>query len=158
MHNSTTPEDGLAAWSDPNAEVITTEELDDAAREFSEARLEYDEKKEISNKADAKVKLLKRKLLELLERANKSNWDLEGVGKFIKTVKYQVRTPKDLESKAKMLKHFKELGADQYLSYVSVNFQSLNSYINQEMENDPSFKMPGVEDPIANENITWRKK
>lgn len=147
-----------AAAEESIREEIPVSELDDQMKSYLDAREDYDAKKKVSNEADAVCKEEKRKLVELLKRAGKTSWDIEGVGKASITNRTMTTVPKDPEAKKEMLAHFRQLGPDRYLHYVSVNSMTLNSYINQELENDPSFQMPGCELPTVTENITFRRK
>lgn len=155
----TTENDLTSQWEEQLPyEEVSIQELDDAVAAFVAAREDYDAKKKISNEADAECKLLKRKLVELLNRSGKSNWEVDGLGKAIKTTKFSSRVPKDIAAKKQMLQYFRDLGPEVYLSMVSVNSATLNAYINQEIEHNPEFKLPGVEDPVGQENISFRRK
>lgn len=137
-------------------EEVSIEELDQAVLAFKESREDYEAKKKISNEADVECKLKKKKLLELLERAGKKSWEVDGVGKVTETIKMAVTTPKDFESKKQVIEYFRSLGDDLYYQYVSVNSQTLNGYYNKEKEINPDFHIPGLADPTADKNIQFR--
>jgi hypothetical protein len=149
----------LQEWDEAETKVdIPVADLDAATKEWYDARTDYDEKKKISNEADATAKTAQRKLVNLLENAGKSKWEVDGLCSVSKSTTFQITVPKDPRDKKEMLTYFATLGEDMFNHYVSVNSRTLNSYINQEIENNPSFVMPGVSAPTAKETIKMRKK
>lgn len=144
------------AWGAPTEEVSITE-LDEAVKAFQEARLDYEQKKKISNEADAVCKEAKKKLYNLLQAAGKKSWEVEGVGKVSKYETFSFKTPKAPTEKQALAKYMQDkYGKDVFWEMFSVNSMSLNSWANQEFENDPSLaKIPGLEDPVANEKIRF---
>lgn len=141
-------------------EDIPVSELDNALTNYILAREAYETKKKISNDADKVQKTMQAKVLTLLNASKKKNWEVEGFGKVSKAVKYSIKTPAELENKKLMLQHFRSLGDDIYIAKVGVNSNTLNAYFNAEKEIDPSFTIPGCDEPIANETLrlTNRRK
>jgi hypothetical protein len=151
-------EEQLELWEETTKkEEISVFEIDQALSEYAAAREDYETKKQISNEADRVAKEKKAKLITILESSGKKRW-AGHEGNVTITEKMSVKVPKDLENKAKMLKFFKEYGPDQYLSMVTVNFQTLNAFFNQQNEENPEFKIPGVDDPVVEKNIQFRRK
>lgn len=140
---------------------ITTKQLDDAIAKLSERRKDYEEKKRISNDADALVTESEQEVLSLLEQANKKNYQLDGVAKVISVTKFKVNTPKDLGDKAKFFKWLnKTLGADGFLAYATINYNSLQALWNQEYEkaeDKVSFNIDGIGSPIEVKELRMNK-
>lgn len=143
-------------WEVPTEEVSISE-LDEAVKAFQEARIDYETKKKISNEADAVCKEAKKKLYNLLNSAGKKSWEVEGIGKVSKYETFSFKTPKSPIEKQALAKYMQDkYGKDVFWEMFSVNSMSLNSWANQEFDNDPSLvKIPGLEDPVANEKIRF---
>lgn len=148
----------LQKWEEATVyEDISVDEIDQALETYHDARADYEAKKKISNEADAVAKEAKRKLIEILKRSGKKKWEVEGIGKATITTKMTVKVPRDLEEKKKMLMYMRSLGEEAYIQLVGVNYQTLNGFYNQQIESDPDFTLPGVDAPIAEENIQFRR-
>ena len=147
----------LNEWEELAAEEVSIESLDQAVKDYQEARLDYEKKKKISNEADGIQKEAKKKLYNLLRRANKKNWEVEGIGKASAFDTYSYKTPKDPDSKKQLAKYIEEKhGKEAFWNMFSINSNSLNSWANQELENNPELTgIPGLEAPIANEKIRF---
>jgi hypothetical protein len=148
----------LNAWDEATVhEEVSVDEIDRALQDYASKRSEYEAKKDLSNKADAECKESKRKLIEILKASGKSKWEVDGIGKASVTCKMTVRTPKDPESKKAMLTYMRSLGPEAYFGLINVNHQTLNSFYNEQKELNPEFKLPGVEDPVAEDNIRFTR-
>lgn len=149
----------LQTWDQATKdESITIEDLNKAAEAYAEARKKYDETRKIHSEANIVMEEKKAFLLELMKKTNQDSFKVKGLGNFIKTNRYTIKVPKSLGDKVEMLKYLRNRGEDTYLSLVSVNSMTLNSWYKTEKENDPNFNLPGVGEPTHMENITWRKK
>lgn len=138
-------------------ENISTQELDNAVADMVLAQSQYDTMKNAYLELQQKRDEAREVVLSLLKRAGKTKYYAEGLGTASVVTKYAVQTPKDSESKAKLLAYFKDQGEEVFLEKVGVNYQSLNAWVNQELEKDPSFIMPGVGAPTATEELRFRK-
>ena len=156
METNTTP--NLDAWEQETAKEVSVEELDGLLTDYLEKKADYSEKAAITKEADALQKEAQAKLVSALNDANKKSWEIEGVGKATIANKYSIQVPKDLESKEALIEHFKNQGREVYLSKVSVNSRTLNSYYNAEKENNPEFTLPGVGAPTVQQILQFRKK
>lgn len=155
MSDNSMPPDGLQWGVETNYEDVSVEEVDSLVRDYSAKRKEYEEKNKLAKEAYGECELLKGKLIALLDSAGKTNWNVDGIGRISKTKRVGAR----VTDKVQMLKHFKELGPEAYLSFVSVNSRTLSAYIKQETENNEKFQMPGVEaTEIPNISFTRSKK
>lgn len=148
--------DGMAGWELP--ETVTTEELDFAVKGLKDLEADYDEKKKISSEAHEKFENHRTFLLELLKKANKTKYHVDGFGTVSMAIKTQVKTPKDPESKKQMIEYFQSLRPELFYHYVSVNHMTLNSYVNEQMATDPSFIMPGVGEKQETPELRFRKE
>jgi hypothetical protein len=150
----------LAAWTEDKeaSGLITTEKLDEEVRKLVTLEQDYDAKKKISNEANEKYENQRTYLLALLRETGKSKYHVDGVGTVSMAIKTAVPTPKDPSDKRKMIEYFLTLedGA-VFPAYLSVNHQTLNSYINQQTEIDPDFRLPGVEGKKETPELRFRK-
>ena len=145
-------------WTQETASEVSIEELDRLTQEYVEARADYDEKKTISNAASNEMKEKMRKLCNALERAGKKSWDTE-LGKVTSVAKFQFTTPKSVDDKQRFAKYLQDrYGKDMFWSLFSVNSMSLNSFLKEELKNNPEEQFPGIDDPTAIESIQFRRK
>lgn len=146
----------------PPTAVLTTQQMDALVKDMLDKKAEYDLKKDISNAANEAYEEARARLLGALDAAGKSKYHVDGLGTVSKVTTYKVTTPKDIGDKKKMLTYFRQQGPEVYLSLVSVPYQSLNSYFNQEAEAAQArgevFSIPGVEAPVASDNIRFTKE
>jgi hypothetical protein len=57
-----------------------------------------------------------------------------------------------------MFEHFQALGEEAYTHYLSVNSMTLNAYFNAEKEHNPDFRIPGVGEPTALQQLRFTKE
>jgi hypothetical protein len=146
----------LSGWELP--ETVTTEELDAAVIKLKELEDDYDAKKKVSNEADEKFENQRVFLLELLKKANKTKYHVDGLGTVSMAIKTAVKTPKDPESKKLMIEYFQTLRPELFYHYVSVNHMTLNSYVNEQLATDSSFILPGVGEKQETPELRFRKE
>ncbi len=147
-----------SAWEEITVEEVSVDELDNLTRAYLEARDDYDKKKKISNEADTVCKEKARQLTNLLEKAGKKNWEIEE-GKAITVEKWQFTTPKDVASKQAFSKWLQEKhGKESFWEMFGINSMSLNSFLKQEIENNPEERFPGIEDPTHSTSIQFRRR
>lgn len=146
----------LSAWAEPSS--ITTEKLDDEVRKLIELDTDYEAKKKISSEAHEKYETQRTYVLALLKETGKTKYHVDGIGTVSMAIKTQVSSPKDPLSKRQMIDYF--LGLEEghvYAAYLSVNHNTLNSYINQQLEIDPDFVMPGAGEKKETPELRFRK-
>jgi hypothetical protein len=148
----------LEAWDEEVREEISTDEVDRAMSDYVDKRRDYVEKRFIAKEAKVLVDEAELKIIDYLNRMKKKSWELDGIGKITRTEKNSVKIPRELHDKVAMLNYFKSLGEDTYNSMVGVNSATLNSYFNQQRENDPTFLIPGVGEPTVTEGLQFRRK
>ena len=84
-------------------------------------------------------------------------------GTVVRTNRFSVQVPKDIEAKSAFFKWLSEKGREVYWQYVTVNSQSLNSLYKQEMEiakeaGNLDFSLPGIGQPTFSATLSRRKK
>jgi hypothetical protein len=140
---------------------VTTQQLDEAIQNLWNKRKDYEAKKKVSDEAHAICEEAEQQVLDLLEQANKKNYQLDGVAKVIAVTKLQVNTPKDLDNKAAFFKWLKDnYGAEGYLAYLNINHNSLNSLWNSEFEkatDKVAFKIDGIDSPVERKTLRMNK-
>lgn len=72
------------------------------------------------------------------------------------------KIPKDIEAKKKLFEYIKNKGDDVYNSLLSVNSQTLNAWAKAENQHAADngifpFEIPGLDEPISYETISFRK-
>jgi hypothetical protein len=133
------------------------EELDALGVELKKLHDEYKERKKLSDEAWRHYDDAKYKLLEAMREADKDSWRIKNLGNYIKIEKLKVRVPQDLSKKKEMLKWLKGLGPEEYVSAVTVNYNTLNAIYNEEVSKDANFRMPGVGEAVIDTSLTFRK-
>lgn len=146
----------MTEWE--TGETISTVALDDEVKKLMNLEAIYDEKKKIYKEADNAYEEQRTRLLNLLMQTGKSKYHVDGIGTISMAIKTSVTVPKDPVSKKELLEYFASLGPELYNSYVTVNSQTLNSYINQQCELDPDFVMPGAGPKKETPELRFRKE
>lgn len=87
---------------------------------------------------------------------------LSSVGRVDIRTSLSYKTPKEFDAKKKLFDYIKAKGEDVYLSLLSVNSQTLNAWAKAETKaaaeaNIFPFEIPGLEEPISYETISFRK-
>lgn len=131
---------------------VTTSELDDLVTNLKKARDEYDLASTISSEKHSAVKELELRLIDLLTAAGKSSYEVDNVARVTVVSKTQVTVPKTIEQKEQLFNWLRErYGAEGALAYQTINYQSLNSLYNKELEmavdNGYQLEIPGLELP-----------
>ena len=155
----------LDIWDETAADQsITTEQLDEAVVGMKQAEEHYKTEKKMVDAHYACYQEKRAVLIAMLQQAGKSKYHVDGWGTASLTTKLKVRTPKDLVAKEALLNYMEEtLGKDGMLAYASVNYQSLNSFYNEEFERAKEagtaddFSIPGLETPDSEVGLSFRK-
>lgn len=136
--------------------------LDALVKDYADKRQMYDVAKEESNNRHKLYKEAESRMLEALTAEGKRQYQVAGVGKLSVINKFQVSMPKDHESKKLLLEYLESKGEDVFLSYVTVNHQSLNSLYNQEnelaLENGQIYNLPGVAEATCEQGVRLTKE
>ena len=143
--------------------LVSVQELDSLVIELKDARISYDLAKAISTGKHELVEELEMKLIEVLTEAGKSVYEVEGCARVTIVSKTQVTTPKTLEQKELFFNWVEsKLGKEGLLAYQTVNYQSLNSLYNKELEKaletGLDFTVPGLDLPMVVRTLQVRSK
>lgn len=142
--------------------TVTTEELDAAIKAYADAREDYDRKKTISNEAHHHAENMKWEVLKLLDAAKKKSYKVDGLASVSKVEKLVVKMPSGHEEKGKLFKWLNEnLGAEGFLTYATINHQSLNGLYRKQFEEaaerGENFELPGVGEATTEITLQLRK-
>ena len=143
---------------------ITIDMLDESVAIMAKHKEEYERQKAISNEAHARYQESRGKLIAMLKAVGKEKYFVDGLGTVRVTEKLKVRTPKGLDAKKALAGWLlKNLGEDGMHSYLSINYQSLNSLYNQEFEASKErgeaseFNIPGVDSPESEFGLSFTR-
>lgn len=141
---------------------LTLEELDGLVKTYVAARQAYDAQRAISNEREKEKYKAEQDLLSALKAADKKTYRVEGVGSISRREKFAVRVPNGDQKRA-FLEYLQKRGEDVFYNLVTVNYNTLNGFYASEMEAAEAegvfpFVIPGLEDPILTEGITFREE
>lgn len=140
---------------------VSTKELDELASAYNQKRVEYEGAKAISNDLHAHMESAKFELIKLLQVAGKTKYEAEGIGKITLVDKLSVTTPKTLGDKQLLFGWLESKFGEDYLAYLSINHQTLNSLYNAELkeagDNGTEFSVPGLEPATTNTELRFSK-
>ena len=151
----------LELWEKPK-EDVSIDDMDSAITELREAKSEYDVVKKDVDRYKVRVDEAQRKVMDLMKRAGKETYIVEGIGRATLREELSVRTPKSPEQKKAffdwILKH---MGEDAYYAYLNVNSQSLNSLFKQKVEEyglrGEVLEIDGLEPATSFTKLSFRK-
>lgn len=153
----------LSDWNDstPVAD-ISVEQMDQAVKNLRDIKDAYNMENAKVKELYAQVKEAEDRVVSLLKRAGKSKYIVEGVGQVITTETLSVQTPKTPEQKQAFFDWLRrELGEDGYLTYATVNSNSLNSLYKQKVEEYGArgevLDIEGLEPPTSYTKLSLRK-
>ena len=146
----------LESWSEGTADVSTSD-LDAEVKKLMDLEEDYEGKKKISSEAYAKYEEQRAKLLSILQATGKTKYYVDGMGTISQAIKTTVTVPKSFEEKQAMFEYFSSLGQEVFMNYATVNHMSLNAFVNQQREADPTFKMPGAGEPKEIAELRFRR-
>lgn len=149
----------LEEWNEIGAEEVSTAELDSLARLMNDQWSEVEKAKKAAEVVRAAYDDTEAKLMELLKKAKKTKYVVEGLGTLSIVTKFMVRTPKSSEEKQSLFNFIKEnKGPEVLMGLVSINSQTLNAFVNEEKKNNPLVEIPGLEAPTARESLSFRSE
>lgn len=147
----------LEAWDAVDTKEISLEEMDAKIKALQEKWAEVEAIKAKASEARAQYDDQERRVLELLKAAKKSKYSVDGLGTVYISNRYITRVPKGLAEKQALFNWIKEQkGPDTLMGMVSINHQTLNSFLNKEYEEKPGTTVPGVEAPTHEETLGFR--
>lgn len=152
----------LSQFTNEEVRAVDTAELDKLIQEMREAEEEYDRAKAISSEKNAIREEKRQLVLDTLKACGKSKYHVDGLGTASLVTTMSVNTPKTVEEKRELFKYIRsQHGDDALMALLSINYQSLNSFVRTELEthkDDPAFTVPGVGAPKAETDIRFRSE
>jgi hypothetical protein len=154
-------------WMEASADTsVTTEVLDNEIKLFRELDHAYQEVKKIEKLEREKVDKQKAKVMDLLSKAGKQKYYVEGIGTAYFINKMSVQTPKTIEEKKAFFDYIKsKYGDDVFMDKVGMHSATLNRFYNEIMdeakdngEDISTLKIPGISDPVAHITLGFRKE
>lgn len=140
------------------ASPSTLEQMDNLIQELARARATYEEKKRASTEAHDALEEVEKKVIGALKANGRSKFEAEGVGLAYISEREVYTVPKDTGNKTKLFNYIKEkYGPDALMSMVGINYQTLNSWANKEIEAGV-MQIPGLEAPTMQETLNFRRK
>lgn len=146
-------------WLEGQGEGISLSAMDALVKTYKTAREDYEAAKRVASEKNAVKEEAEYKLVAALKAAGKKSYKVDGLGTFSVVFKEVVTVPVSLDKKRELFKWIGEQhGNDVLETMLGINYQTLNSFYNQEMERikDPAFKMPGLDAPTTREEPRWK--
>ena len=142
--------------------VYTVQEVDQMSKDFIELKLAKKKLLEGIGEIDDALGPMEMKLIEAMKENLKTNWQAHGHQLILKKERYPKLSKDPQEVKAFADYLLLEGGEDGLWSYMSVNHNTLKSYVKQKMEGFEgdldTFKLPGVDLSFERESLNMRKK
>lgn len=124
-----------------------------------DARRSYDAAKKVSSEEYQKLEAVELDVMNALKSNRRTKFEAEGVALVYITSKEVYTTPKSHEAKAALFDYIKnKYSIEALLGMQSINYQTLNSWANKEVESDPALQIPGLDAPTTTETLTFRSK
>lgn len=143
--------------------IISTEQLDDLIREMKRLDDEKDKAKQAHSEASEKYEAARDAVLSALKACGKSKYYVDGLGTAFIASRLSFQTPKEIEQKDAFFNWIAStFGDDTLKGMVTVNSQTLNAFCKREFEaalerGEADFKIPGINEPTAQETVNFRK-
>ncbi len=143
----------------PQEQVVSIDQMDTLILKLRKSREEYDKRKKASNEAHALLEEVEKEVMNALKANGRTKFEAEGVALVYIVTKEVFGTPKTLEQKRGLFTYITvKYGEDVLTNLLSMNHQTLNSWANAEIKDDPSLQIPGLDAPTTVESLTFRKK
>lgn len=144
-------------WEE-QTEALDLTQMDELVATYKALRTDYEEKKKIQAEAYHKYEEAESKLINALVSSGKSKYFVDGIGTVFLSSKSSVTTPKTVEEKAALFQYIQEkYGQEALMNYLGIHSGTLNSFVNKELENDPTLKIPGLTTPTVTTELRFRK-
>jgi len=155
-------EDKMSGMFEEQKEEISIRAMTAYITTMRELRASYEAAKALSTQAHDAYKEAESLVLDALTASGLKKFNVDGLGTATVKKKFQVVVPQDVEDKRKIYKYIQDqYGADILDEYRSINYQSLNSFYNQEAEiaadNKRDLVIPGLAEPTVKETVAWTK-
>lgn len=153
--------DKLEMWDVPQGE-ISLADMDNSIKDLREWKDKYAEASALAKEFHARVKEAEGKVISLMQQAGKERYIAEGIGQISLTTGLSVTTPKTPEQKQAFFAWLQsEMGDDGFLTYATVNSNSLNSLYKQKVEEygerGEVLEIEGLDAPTSYTKLSLRK-
>jgi len=146
-------------WDEIGAEEIPTTTFDKAVDKMLKLWEVVEDKKEAATIAREEYDKAEAEVMDLLKRAKKTKYYVEGVGTTSIVHKYTIKTPKSTTDKQQLFEWIRGTqGPENLLGLLSINSQTLNAFVNAEKEKNPLVEIPGLEPPVLQEQLRFTKQ
>lgn len=142
---------------------LTVKQLDQLGFEIRMQLEKCEAMKETLSTETTRLENLKAKMIAYLEHFGKHHYPIPGVGAFTIRERQTVTIPKDSETKKQFLQWLRSKGDEVYLTYVTVNHNTLQGIYNDEFETavkegrSGEFQIPGIGSPKLVKNLAVTK-
>ena len=145
-------------WEEQPSQELNIEQMDNLVLTMKEKRESYEKAKEESNRLYHLYAEAEEKVLNALTAFNKSKYFVDGIGTVSLVEKLSFTTPKENQDKAALFEFIgKKYGEETLKSMLSIHSQTLNSFANKEIEDDPGIKIPGLSEPTLRKELRFGK-
>lgn len=147
--------------TDKPMDQVTLKELDHLTTEMFNQRAFCEMKEAELKEHNKKLESLQAKMISVLDRFGRTNYEVPGVGKLVVSERSYVGLPKTPQDKEAFFSYLKDKGIFDEL--ISVNSQTLNSFYKREREiaieegRAMGFKIPGIGDPSTSATLRMMK-
>ncbi len=156
----------LDQWDEATAtKSLNLAEMDALVKQSKEAWEKYDAKKAEASELNADAEAIDAKIMQALKDAGKKKYHVQGIGTIMRIEKLTVKVPAGIDQKREFFAFLKKKGEEFYLSTLTVNSNTLNSWYNREADiasanrkaDSPAFSVPGIDQPTVRESLRLMK-
>lgn len=156
----------LDEWDEATAtKPLNMAEMDDLIKKSTVAWERYEAKKAEASELNKEAEAIDAKIMQALKDAGKKKYHVTGIGTMMRIEKLTVKVPAGLDQRRDFFNFLKKKGNEFFLSMVTVNSNTLNSWYNREADeaaahrdkNSPAFSVPGIEQPTVRESLRLMK-
>jgi len=150
----------LDSWDEATPVIeVSTQELDALVQRMDTLWDESEKVKKLASEARAAYDEVEARVLAMLKAAGKKSYIVDGLGTVSITNKYMITTPKGIEEKKRLFAYInKEHGEEGLYGLLTINSQTLNSFVNAELDRKPEVQIPGLDAPTHRESLSFRAK
>lgn len=144
-----------ADWYDDDKKEVNVADMKKNCKMFFEQKAKIKKMDDAVKDEREKLRKMEKKLLAYLEEAGLEKFASPQGTIFTKEY-FSTKVPKDPENREKFFNYLKKEGIFEDL--ITVHSNTLNSYYQSKIEEDPSFEMPGLGPATYQKKLNARKK
>lgn len=155
----TDQEQGADPWAtDQQLGTLEVGQLDTMVATYRELRQIYEDQDKLAKEQYHRMKVAQDLVQQSLLALGKTKYFVDGIGTVSLVQKSSVTTPKTNEDKEALFAYiYSKFGEQGLIAMQSVHSTTLNSFVNKELENDPSLVIPGLSTPTVTTELRFRK-